>query len=214
MVFCLRDKNMTTIMKRCKMNQKCLSDDQIKKTKADILKVLSTISRPGIDILIKHLKTSDFFFAPASTRFHAAYPGGLAEHSWNVYSIFKQKVEAYRLDIPDESVVICGLLHDVCKINLYVRGKRNVKEDGKWIEKEVWEYRDQLPLGHGEKSVFILQQYFPLTEIEALTIRWHMGFSEPKDLWRSLEEANNKHPTVMTLFISDLEAAYLAETRK
>lgn len=179
-----------------------------------ILSTLSQVSRPGIDPLIQFLQSSDFFQAPASTRFHAAYPGGLAEHSLNVYRLFKDKIKTYDLDIPEESIILCGLLHDVCKTGLYVKGKKNVKESGKWIEKEIWECKDSLPFGHGEKSVYILQQYIKLTELEAMTIRWHMGFSEPKELWRLFDAAREKYPSVMALFLADLESSFLLEVRK
>jgi hypothetical protein len=81
---------------------------------------------------------------------------GLAEH-WNVYTIFKYIIARYDLKLTDDSVAICGLLHDVCKIGVYKKGKRNVMEDNKWIEKEVWEYKDEFPYSHGEKSVYLIK---------------------------------------------------------
>ena len=142
-----------------------------------------------MDKLLNFLETSDFFTAPASTKFHLAYEGGLAEHSWNVYTIFNEKLKTYSLEFGKDSIALCGLLHDICKTNFYVRGKKNVKEDGKWIEKEVWMVKDSLPFGHGEKSVYLLQKYIELSDEEALTIRWHMGFTESQDAWEQLRQA-------------------------
>jgi HD superfamily phosphohydrolase YqeK len=180
-------------------------------TKSKILELLGDIERPGMPGLLAYLESSDFFTAPASTRFHAAYSGGLADHSLSTYSVFEQKVKTYGIDLPADSVKLCGLLHDVCKIGLYHRGKRNVKENGKWVEKEVWVSEDILPLGHGEKSVYLIQKHIQLTDLEALAIRWHMGLSEPRELWDSLDAARGMHPAIMALHIADMESSFLAE---
>jgi len=176
-------------------------------TKSKILALLGSIERPGMDHLIAYLESSDFFTAPASTRFHAAHPGGLAEHSRSTYALFAEKVKTYGIDLPAHSVKLCGLLHDVCKIGLYHRGKRNVKEDGKWVEKEVWVAEDELPLGHGEKSMYLIQKHVQLTDIEALTIRWHMGFTEPSEHWNVFDT----QPAIVALHLADVESSYLAE---
>jgi HD superfamily phosphohydrolase YqeK len=186
----------------------------IQKIQSQILSTLSRVTRPGMDELLKFLNASDFFTAPASTKFHAAYPGGLAEHSWNVYQLFDEKLKKFGLSVPEESVIICGLLHDVCKIGVYHKEKKNVKEDGKWTEKEVWAFADELPFGHGDKSVYILQQYIKLTELEAMNIRWHMGLSEPRETWKTFDAAREKYPSIMALFVADLEASFLFEVRK
>jgi hypothetical protein len=180
-------------------------------TKSQILSALALVKRTGMPKFIKYVESSDFFTAPASTRFHGSNAGGLAEHSWNVYTIFKDKVAHYKLELSEESVILCSLLHDICKIGVYRKGKKNVKEDGKWIEKEVWEYNDGLPFGHGEKSVYILQKYIELTDEEAIIIRWHMGLSEPKELWRKFDDAAEIYPAAVALFTSDVEAAHLIE---
>jgi hypothetical protein len=86
-----------------------------------------------------------------------------------------------------------------------------VKEDGKWVEKEVWVADDELPLGHGEKSVYLVQKHVQLTDLEALTIRWHMGFTEPREHWGFFDTAHGAHPAMITLHIADLESSYLAE---
>lgn len=92
--------------------------------KEDILNLLGLVKREGMPALITYLKESDFFTAPCSTQFHLACEGGLAKHSLNVYDLLTEKVKRYSLGTPEDSIVICGLLHDLCKTNYYVRGKR------------------------------------------------------------------------------------------
>ena len=117
----------------------------------------------------------------------------------------------------EDSIVIAGLLHDVCKTNFYTREIRNVKTPGKreWNEKEVYAINDELPFGHGEKSVFLLMRHIRLTEEEAIAIRWHMGGFD--DAARggcfAISEAYDKYPLAVKLHIADLEATYLMEHR-
>lgn len=178
-----------------------------------ILPILSSINRKGIDTLCAWLESSDFFTAPASTRFHLCEAGGLAKHSWNVYCIFKEKCGRYDLKLPDDSIALCGLLHDVCKIGVYKKGRRNVKVDGKWIEKEVWEYNDEFPYGHGEKSVLLIGKHIELSDEEAMIIRWHMGFSEPKEILRTFNSAVDLYPAIIAMHCADLEAANIVEVQ-
>jgi len=178
-----------------------------------ILSILRTIKRTGIDSLCAYLVSSDFFTAPASSRFHLSESGGLARHSWNVFELFKEKTVRYGFELSVDSVAICSLLHDMCKIGVYKKGKRNVKENGQWIEKEIWEYNDDFPYGHGEKSVLQIKKFIDLSDEEALIVRWHMGFTEPREMWRSLENAFNLYPAVIGLHCADLEAANIIEMR-
>jgi hypothetical protein len=139
------------------------------------------IDRPGLDGLIDWLEKSDFFSAPASSKFHGNYPGGLCEHSLNVYDVAMHLRDKYIPDqISDESVAVAALFHDLCKVHCYKKGFRNVKNDaGVWEKKEVWEIDERLPLGHGEKSCIILQWFIRPTVDELLAIRWHMsGFDK------------------------------------
>ena len=143
------------------------------------------INRPGSDKLLDFLlsKNSDFFEAPASTRYHLNYEGGLVEHSLNVYDCLKDYLSrdriknTYQLSFSEESIAIVALLHDLCKINVYKKGMRNVKENGQWIQVPTYEFEDKLPYGHGEKSVYMISGYMKLTREEAIAIRYHMGFS-------------------------------------
>lgn len=147
------------------------------------------ITRPGADKLLAWLETTDFFTAPASTRFHLSRPGGLVDHSVHVYERLDNLVtdeEGYPgstfgedFTISDETIAICGLLHDICKANFYTVEMRNRKnEQGQWEKYPFYVVDDQLPYGHGEKSVYIISGFMKLTREEAMAIRWHMGFSD------------------------------------
>lgn len=177
------------------------------------------IHRDGSAEFLEYLKSkaSDFFTAPASTRFHGAYEGGLAEHSLNVYDCLQQYLsrervkETYGLDYSDESIAIVSLLHDVCKINCYKPGTRNVKDEhGVWHSVPTYEFDDKLPYGHGEKSVYILSGYMRLTREEAFAIRYHMGFSGTEDS-RNVGSAFAMYPLSLALSIADMEATYYLE---
>ena len=186
--------------------------------KAEVLSVLHKIERPGIQELETFIIASDFFTAPCSTQYHLARPGGLAEHSLNVYKLLAEKVERYRLNIPADTVAVCGLCHDLCKVNFYGKAKKNVKENGTWFEKEVYVVKDAFPLGHGEKSVSILQDYIKLTAEEKLAIRWHMcafdagiHFDYPNG---HAFRAASKVPLVVLLFTADYEASQIIEEQQ
>ena len=133
------------------------------------------ITRPGADRLLKWLETTDFFTAPASTRFHGACECGLVMHSINVYNAMMQHF--FTEGESAESYAICGLLHDLCKANFYKVGTRNVKNDvtGQWEKVPFYQVADQLPYGHGEKSVYLIEHFMRLKTAEAIAIRWHMG---------------------------------------
>ncbi len=137
------------------------------------------IKRAGIDDLLQWLEKSDFYYAPASTKFHGNYEGGLLDHSLNVYDNLVKLIQAFPLPnetFDEESIAIVALFHDICKVNFYKKGSRNVKgEDGKWFAKEIYEINEKIPLGHGEKSCILLQQFMKLSIRELLSIRWHMG---------------------------------------
>ena len=176
------------------------------------------IHREGSDALLDYLEhKSDFFAAPASARFHGSYPGGLCEHSVNVYRCLEAYLERervrelYGLDYSPETVALVSLLHDVCKIGCYRGGTRNVKgPDGKWQSVPTFFYEDNLPYGHGEKSVYILSGFLRLTREEAMAIRWHMGFSGDEDK-RLVGQAFQQYPLAFALSVADMEATYFLE---
>ncbi|MBR5900547.1 MAG: hydrolase, partial [Clostridia bacterium] len=156
-------------------------------TKNDFLDIFDKyIKRDGADKLRSYLIDSDFFTAPASTKFHCAYEGGLCDHSVNVYYRLLKNVQNEYGDewekvFSHETIAICSLLHDLCKIDFYKIDYRNVKENGEWIKKPVYIRDEALPYGHGEKSVYIISGYMKLTREEAFAIRYHMGYSSTED---------------------------------
>lgn len=188
----------------------------IESNREKILLHFSSVVRPGIENLVGWINYSDYFIAPSSTRFHLAIEGGLAEHSLNVLNILFKRVEEYNLETPIETIILSALCHDLCKCNFYTKEKRNKKENGVWKEVEVWSVRDQFPMGHGEKSVSIMQDFIRLTEEEKLTIRWHMGsfdsgvhFNFPSGY--PYKEAIGKYPLVTLLNSADAEASNILE---
>lgn len=179
--------------------------------KEKFIELLKTTNREGIDELIKFLETSDFFTAPASTRYHGNYEGGLLEHSMKVYEIFKKKIEDACIDIKpqEDTIIITALLHDICKTNFYKTDYRNVKNElGVWEKVPYYTIDDTIPYGHGEKSVMMITEYIKLTVEEKYTIRWHMGFTEPKEVYGTIGQAYKKYPLALLLFEADLEATY------
>ena len=177
----------------------------------EIISLLNKTNRPGMDKLISFLQKSDFFKAPASTRFHGAFEGGLAQHSMKVYEILKEKVKTsvIPLDIKEESILIIGLLHDICKVNFYKVDYRNAKNSlGVWEKVPYYAVEDTIPYGHGEKSVMMISEYIKLTNEEKYAIRWHMGYTEPKELYGTIGEAYKKYPIALLAHEADLEATY------
>ena len=170
------------------------------------------IKRPGSEALLAFLESSDFFTAPASTRFHGNYEGGLCEHSVNVWEELVRLLRAYpEVKVSGESAAIVALLHDLCKIGCYKPSTRNVKgPDGKWTQVPTFTFDDPLPYGHGEKSVYVVNGFVRLTREEAMAIRWHMGFSGTEDP-RTVGQALQKYPLAFALATADAEASYFLE---
>lgn len=176
----------------------------------EFLKLLESVQREGMDKLIEFIKKSDFFKAPASTRFHGAKEGGLVEHSLKVYEIYKEKIKQNNIDMSDESIIISALLHDICKVYYYKTDYRNAKNElGEWVKVPYYTVSDSIPFGHGEKSVMMITEYIKLTNDEKYAIRWHMGFTEPKELYPTIGEAYKKYPSALFLHEADLESTYL-----
>jgi len=172
--------------------------------------------REGSVDLIAWLQSTDFFTSPSSTIFHGNDDGGLAEHSLHVYKLLQEKNQRYNLGIKPDTMAICGLLHDVCKTNSYKLEKKNRKVDGVWREEFVWVVDDKLPLGHGEKSVMMIQRFIHLTDDELMAIRWHMGAFEPGTAFNyptgyAFKGATKKAPIVTALMTADMEAANILE---
>ena len=171
------------------------------------------VTRPGADKLLAWLDTTDFFRAPASTRFHGACAGGLLMHSLNVYHCLREHY--FEPGDSEESFALCALLHDVCKANFYKPGTRNVKNEatGQWEKVPTFTIEDAFPYGHGEKSVFLIERFVRLKPAEAVAIRWHMGGFD--DAARggcfAISQAYDQYPLAVKLHLADLEATYLKE---
>ena len=180
--------------------------------KEEFKALLQNINREGMENLINFLEKTDFYKAPASTRFHGDYEGGLMEHSMKVYEILKEKVKysSLEIEVSEDTLKIVALLHDICKVNFYKVDYRNAKNElGVWEKVPYYTIEDTIPYGHGEKSVMMLTEYIKLTSEEKYCIRWHMGFTEPKELYGTLSVAFSKYPLALMLFEADLEATYL-----
>ena len=178
------------------------------------------ITRPGADKLLAWIESSDFFTAPASTRFHLSSPGGLLEHSLHVFERMKAICANEATITPGfnepsmETIAVCGLLHDICKANFYAVEMRNRKNDqGRWEQYPFYAVDDKLPYGHGEKSVYIISGFMRLSREEAMAIRWHMGFADNdfRGGGYSVGNAFEKFPLAVLLHIADLQATYLDE---
>lgn len=173
------------------------------------------IHRAGAAELLEWLESTDFFTAPASTKYHGNYPGGLVEHSLNVYY---ELIGGGRVaGVPTaESYAIVALLHDICKADYYAEStKRQKNSDGVWETVPCYTVREKFPFGHGEKSAFLVQRYMALTDAEALAIRWHMGAYDDaaKGGSRVLSEAMEKTPLVYALHAADMRATQGEKSR-
>ena len=182
----------------------------------------TNIKREGADKLLDYLLSpkSDFFTAPASTRYHGSYEGGLLQHSLNVYDCLRDYMdrprvkELYNLTADDETITLISLLHDICKVNFYKTDYRNAKnEQGVWEKVPYYEFHETLPYGHGEKSVYIVSSYMRLTREEAMAIRWHMGFSGEENK-NSIGLALEMYPLALATHIADMESTFYIEGGK
>jgi putative nucleotidyltransferase with HDIG domain len=181
--------------------------------KSKFLDLLGTVKRSGINELTDWLTNkSDFFTAPASTRYHGAEEGGLLEHSLAVYNCLTMIVSHFKIGVNPESFMLTGLLHDICKANFYTVQMRNAKNDetGKWEKVPFYQIDDKFPYGHGEKSVFIIREFMHLSIEEATAIRWHMGAwnAESYTDRQTLSAAMDKYPLILALQMADQAATY------
>ena len=182
--------------------------------RAEFLEIFQQkVSRPGSEKLLAWLDTTDFFRAPASTRFHGACESGLVMHSLNVYHALRERY--FEEGDSEETFAICGLLHDLCKANFYKPGTRNVKNEvtGQWEKVPSYSIEDAFPYGHGEKSVYLIERFMRLRAAEAVAIRWHMGgFDDSvRGGSRAMGEAFYQYPLAVKLHLADLTATYLLE---
>jgi len=187
--------------------------DYIVVEKEEFGKILLSTGRDGITDLLRYLESTDFFTAPSSTKYHDTEPGGLLHHSLNVYGNLIRLNSIFQGSYPEDTLKIVGLLHDICKANFYKRDFKNVKVEGIWTQQHYISIEDQLPLGHGEKSVILLQRFIKLTDDEIMTIRWHMmAFDDLHCTYAgnlAITAASTKHPLIVLMHIADLSASFL-----
>ena len=172
------------------------------------------VKRQGSQEFLDWLLKTDFFTAPASTKYHGACEGGLLLHSLNVYKTLRERYFEEGKD-SEESLAICALLHDLCKAQFYKVSTRNVKNDvtGQWEKVPYYTVEDAFPYGHGEKSVFLIERFMRLKTSEAMAIRWHMGGFDDSARGGSfaISLAYEKYPLAVKLHLADLESTYLKE---
>lgn len=192
-----------------------MDPEQLAQRKSEFIELLRGTNRAGMEDLLTWLESeTDFYTAPASSQFHGAFEGGLLNHSLSVFKYLKNFTKTLQ-GIPEESLVIMGLLHDLCKVNFFTKGVRNVKIPGerRWEEQEIYTIDDQLPMGHGEKSVYLAMKYIPLTDAEALAIRWHMGgYDDAARAYVGGKAQSNtfqKYPVAAALNIADMYVTHI-----
>ena len=194
--------------------------------KEEIINLLRSTEREGMEKVIDFLEKSDFFIAPASAKKHLSHVGGLMIHSLNVYKMAKMLVEQVSYmkpelaqKLPNDSVIISSLLHDICKTNVYKTVPRWRKDNqGRWESYEAYENdASRFPAGHGEKSVIMLLSLgLKLTNEEMLAIRWHMGAwglnMQSFEDRSSISIACEKYPLAAIIQSADNLATYMLET--
>lgn len=162
------------------------------------------IEREGAKELKEWLLNTDIESAPASTRFHEPWTGGLMEHSVKVFDELIRLLKAYpELKITAETAAIITLLHDVCKVNCYKIEYRNRKNEyGQWEKYPVYTFNEDFAFGgHGSKSVYLIQKFMKLTDQEAVAINCHMGVENGN--W-AVNDAFRAYPLAFLLHTADM----------
>lgn len=198
------------------MRYRMYKPEQQNENKETFLKLLRSVDRKGIENLIEYLETkTDFFTAPASTRYHNNCLGGLLAHTLNVYENFKAQLQLRDLDLPEESIILTALLHDICKCNYYVLEQRNRKVNGKWEQYDVWSNTKAVspPLPHSYRSLRMISPFLRLTPSEELCIYYHMGpyGGEDYEYRNLLQKVNTDYPETLLFYVADLLSTYLDE---
>lgn len=173
----------------------------------------ANITRPGADKLLAWMEGTDFFTAPASTRFHGSFEGGLVNHSVHVYTRLRLLLQSVpgAPELSDESEAVVALLHDLCKANFYGVELRNRKDkQGRWEKYPFYIVDEKFPYGHGEKSVFLIERFLRLTPEEAVAIRYHMGAYDD-GARGSYGAAVERYPLALYLHTADMMASHFDE---
>ena len=191
---------------------------------------LTKVQRSGMDKLLEYIQGSDFYRAPASTKYHLACPGGLLQHSLNVLDALRGLLQWNSIEshweyhtackivdtIPDDSVIMMALLHDICKTHFYSASTRNQKNEqtGQWEKVPFYTVNDMMPLGHGAKSAMIVKQYTTLTSQETYAIWHHMGFNGNYENDTAVGKSIEMYPAVLALQTADMMASKFMEGEK
>ncbi len=192
----------------------------LEESKKVYIELLRSTKREGIENLITYLETkTDFFIAPASTRFHNNFEGGLLLHSLNVYRNFKKLLEARPdVQVDEENVIIAALCHDLCKANYYTKEERNRKVDGRWESYEVYSSikSPSIPYPHATRSIRFLRSFISIKHLEELMIYYHMGpfGGEDYEYKNLLQDVNERYPATLLMYMADLMASYLDEEKR
>ena len=158
---------------------------------------------------IEWLRTTDFYKAPASTKYHESFPGGLLVHSLNVYNKMLDLIQIPEFNrfVSVADATIVALVHDWCKIGYYEAYQKNVKNDktGEWEKVTAYTVNQKgVPLGHGVTSMFLAMSVMRLTVEQALAIRWHMGeYNVADNEVNELQKANANYPMVYLIQFAD-----------
>lgn len=176
-------------------------------------KFIIETKRPGSAQLLEWLDTkTDFKTAPASSKYHLNIPGGLLEHSLNVRYFAEKINEMLMLSLPQESLNIAALLHDLCKVQYYIVKQKwdaeHKEATGQWRKMDFYAVEDQAPWGHGEKSVILALRHIELTDEEITAIRWHMAFSDTGVHFsypsgQAFRDATARHPLAKVIAMAD-----------
>lgn len=177
--------------------------------------VTRDISREGIAELIQWLDSSDFYTAPASTRFHGSFEGGLLLHSLNVFSQLTRLCKWYECDASAETIAIVSLFHDLCKIGCYkteTRWRKNAANQ--WEQYTCYTFKEDFAYGsHGGKSVYLLQNFLKLTPDEATAINCHMGQWEATQ-YGNPTEVYCRNKLAWLLHVADEAADFIMENEQ
>ena len=184
--------------------------------------LLMSTNRTGIDKVIEYIRRTDFYNAPASAKYHSNYETGLLDHSLMVYNLAEAFFDKMKIidpelavSIPEESIIVSSLLHDVCKICFYrktIKWKKNEHND--WMQYDGYEIEDSFPIGHGEKSVIMLLKLgLDINPCEMLAIRYHMGFwgESNTEFKIAMKSAIKMCPLVVLLQQADCAATMMFE---
>lgn len=191
-----------------------------KENKEEFLELINSldVDQESKEKLISWLvNKSDFFTAPASTKYHLDTEGGLCQHSLNVYKALVKLCDTFNVKVSDTSLKIVGLLHDISKANLYTQYQRNTKdENGNWIQVTEYKIRDEndrfIYGSHEQNSVFMVNSFIPLSVEESTAILHHMGGQNWDSAKDNISEVYNRYPLALMLHLADMEATFLEET--